>query len=518
MRVATTNDSNHGRAGDAAAYDGGRAELLARANEEDDEPEAADGTDEASGSGRTRASASRGHGTGEPRAARSTGRSARSGSTDTDSRGGTRGTSQRNGRGKAAAQPRGNAKAKSRPRGGAKTRPQGKAASRPHGKAKGRAKARVRATHPLWRVAGTLLARLCALFALASVVLRLLPQSMQQTPYVPIAISATPWFALAALAAGLLALIARRKGTLMVAIVCIAAQVVWQAPFLSGGGGVPGADLRTVQAGKSTTDDALARVMTLNVYKGRADAAAIVSLVRDEHVEVLAMQETTDDFVQRLSQAGLDDILPYHHVASSDGAYGNGVWSATPLADPVDDEVGSSASFMPAGTVAFPGKQVRFVSVHTTAPVSGYWDLWNRSLDEIAALQSRKDTIYVLMGDFNSTWDHAAFRNLLGSRFSDAARKAGSGLTLTWPADRMLTVGKGVWQRTADGGMLDPATGEETAAPTHGVKVPRLFGIDHIVLDRGIEAGDMEVREVAGSDHAALLGTIDVTEGAGQLD
>ena len=44
--------------------------------------------------------------------------------------------------------------------------------------------------------------------------------------------------------------------------------------------------------------DAYARVMTFNVYKGQADAQSIVNLVRDQRVEVLALQETTDDFVK----------------------------------------------------------------------------------------------------------------------------------------------------------------------------------------------------------------------------
>ena len=82
-------------------------------------------------------------------------------------------------------------------------------------------------------------------------------------------------------------------------------------------------------------------------------------------MEVLALQETTDDFVKQLNEAGIEHYLPYAHVSSSDGVYGNGLWSAAPLKDVVDDEVNSSASFMPSGTVDMGGNQIRFVSVHT---------------------------------------------------------------------------------------------------------------------------------------------------------
>ena len=92
-------------------------------------------------------------------------------------------------------------------------------------------------------------------------------------------------------------------------------------------------------AASPNTSDAYARVMTFNVYKGQADPQAIVELVRDQRVEVLALQETTEDFDQKLNEAGIEHYLPYAQVSSSDGVFGNGLWSATPLADPTDDDV-----------------------------------------------------------------------------------------------------------------------------------------------------------------------------------
>jgi endonuclease/exonuclease/phosphatase family metal-dependent hydrolase len=47
--------------------------------------------------------------------------------------------------------------------------------------------------------------------------------------------------------------------------------------------------------------------MTCNVFKGRADAQEIVDVVRSERVEVLALQETTDAFVDELNKAGIGD-------------------------------------------------------------------------------------------------------------------------------------------------------------------------------------------------------------------
>lgn len=182
--------------------------------------------------------------------------------------------------------------------------------------------------------------------------------------------------------------------------------------------------------------------------------------------------------MQALDAVGIKDYLPYAQVSTSDGVYGNGLWSAAPLSDPADDDVRSTASFMPGGTIAFGDAPIRFVSVHTTSPGPGRWSQWKRSLDELAMMKSHTNTRYVFMGDFNATTDHAPFRDVLGDRFSDAALQSGHGFAFTWPADK--------------------------------TPLPRFAGIDHIVLDRGITAGQLEVKTIAGSDHAALLATIAV--------
>ena len=321
-----------------------------------------------------------------------------------------------------------------------------------------------------------------AIIAALAVTARALPSDLQALPYVPIIVSATPWFALVAALALITALVGRRWVAALVAILALTAQVWWQYPFFRASAALPDQATAAVSAASANTADQYARVMTVNVYKGRADAEEIVNLVRDQRVEILAMQETTDEFVAALDAAGIKDYLPYSQVSTSDGIYGNGLWSATPLSDPADDDVNSSASFMPGGTVTFKTPDgnlpIRFVSVHTTSPKNGYWRQWKRSIDELALMRSHTDTRYIFMGDFNATVDHAPFRDFLGNRFTDAAWQSGHGFTFTWPADIPM--------------------------------MPRFAGIDHIVLDRNIVAGQIQVKQVSGSDHAALLATIAV--------
>lgn len=329
------------------------------------------------------------------------------------------------------------------------------------------------------RIAGAL-AGIFGLTALLCTLCRALPSELQALPYIPIIVSATPWFTLLSAAALILAFVSRRWFIALTAILAIGLQAWWQYPFFAMQDQLSDEAIAAVGGASANTGDSYARVMTCNVYRGAADAQSIVDAVRDERVEVLALQETSDEFIDALNAAGIGDYLPYAQVSSSDGVYGNGIWSATPLSDPSDDDVDSSASFMPGGTVAFEDgtKPVRFVSVHTTAPVPGYWKQWKHSLDELARMRSDTSTRYVFMGDFNATDDHTPFRMFLGDRFQDAAKASAHGFAFTWPADRAWT--------------------------------PAFAGIDHVVIDQGMQAGQTKTLEIPGSDHKALLTTVAV--------
>ena len=248
----------------------------------------------------------------------------------------------------------------------AKTRqPQGPATGKSQASAKAnRAKAKPAATRPVkplrtlnktktHRVRNFICAVIAFIFALAALlgtVTHILPEELQALPYMPIVVSLVPWFTLLAVIALVCAIVSKRTVSIVMAVLAIALQAFWQYPFFYQPSKLPRAAVAAASGETVNTDDGYARLMTCNVYKGRADAREIVDLVRSEHVEVLALQETTDAFVDDLNRAGIASYLPYAQVSSSDGVYGNGLWSASPLDDPSDDDVDSSASFMPGGT------------------------------------------------------------------------------------------------------------------------------------------------------------------------
>lgn len=347
------------------------------------------------------------------------------------------------------------------------------------------------------RVVWGLISGVFGLITLVGMICRFLPAALSALPGVPELVSFTPWFIVTGCVALFAALMAHQTVRVWAMVVCIALDVCLQVPFFAHIG-VPQSELvssvshtsqtaqvQTTESAQQSASTAL-RVMTVNVYRGHADVQTIVDTVRTQHIQVLTLQETTRDFDQQLSDAGLASLLPYHHRASSDGQFANELWSALPLDDIVSDEVNSSASPMPAGSITLNnGRVLRFVSVHTTSPRFGVWTQWKRSIDEISVLRTdteKSQHSYVLMGDFNATYDHAPFRAMLGSRFHDGAMQRAAGYTMTWPSNKSK----------------------------EGITIPTMVSIDHVVVDTGITVTSMNSVWIPGSDHRALIATLSV--------
>ena len=312
------------------------------------------------------------------------------------------------------------------------------------------------------------------------IAIRCIPSEYANGRLVPELASFVPLMLAPAAVCAVLALLWRRRVLAVVSLLALGLIGWWHAGYL-----IPGATVSDVARGAVATADAndsAARIMTLNTRNGQASAADIVSLVRSQHVEVLCLQELSNDMVNALDQAGIGELLPYHVI--SDGASSvsnggrNGIWSLAPMGNILTNLLPIETSSMPAASITVGGTTVRIVSVHPNSPVRGAQGLWDSGLSVIGSL-SDYDHSYLIMGDFNSTWDHARFRELLGSSFVDAGQTAGEGFHMTYPS----------------GGAL-----------------PSLIEIDHIVYskDAGLVVSDLATATVSGTDHKALLGTLEV--------
>lgn len=276
-------------------------------------------------------------------------------------------------------------------------------------------------------------------------------------------IAFTPYVAVASLLPLLLAAVTRRKAAAIISLIAAFALASVLAP-------------RAVGQPDRSRGPAL-RVMSANLKLGGGDPATIVRLVRQHHIDVLALQELTPTEDSRLRGAGLAALLPYSVTAPRRAASGSAIYSRYPLAD-----TGSTVEpeyFMQAyATVQIPGAQpLLIVSVHPLAPATpGAVRAWRTTLRREPPATPR-GPVRLLVGDFNATLDHAVLRRLIDTGYHDAAAQLGDGLVTTWPYDGT------------------------------GMLVPKVT-LDHALADRRIGVSSFAAEKVPDSDHRAIVVTL----------
>ncbi|GAA1631717.1 endonuclease/exonuclease/phosphatase family protein [Actinoplanes couchii] len=219
------------------------------------------------------------------------------------------------------------------------------------------------------------------------------------------------------------------------------------------------------------------RVMTANLLFSSAEMSEVVRLVRENRVDVLAVQEFTPNGEAALRAEGLEALLPYHQLAPEFGASGSGLYSRFPFAEQAARR--NDGGFQQAhATVQVPGAGAVYIeSVHPLAPhsmdvVSG----WSTDLRE--QVPAAGGIPKILMGDFNATLDHKQLRDVIATGYRDAAAAVGKGWIGTWGP--------------YDGDPIPPVT------------------IDHVLADERIGVKDLYVLVLQDSDHHALVAELTV--------
>lgn len=286
-------------------------------------------------------------------------------------------------------------------------------------------------------------------------------------------VSFTPWLVMPAGLALVLAFAGRQRWVVITTAALLLVQLFWLLPL----------DYGRPEALPEGRKAVPVTVMTVNSEFGQADAEEMVRLVREESVQVLAVQEFSQALQDRLEEAGLRNTLPHLVSDPTDDAAGNAVYSVFPL-----EYIGrlpDSPFQMPVVRVAArsDGLSAAFTltSVHTLPPVDERLAQWRSDLRAIAG-QAGAAGQQVFMGDFNATYDHWEFRDVL------AAGPDGS---------RLVDVGVASWGRFF---------------PTWPMEGPGLPGIvlDHVVTTPQISSTGYAVHRVAGTDHAAIVATLKV--------
>jgi endonuclease/exonuclease/phosphatase (EEP) superfamily protein YafD len=229
----------------------------------------------------------------------------------------------------------------------------------------------------------------------------------------------TPYAAVAAVPVAVLAMLARRR---WLSVATLASLVALGACVLP----------RMVAAPPTGGSGVRLRVLTVNMRVGGADPATIMRLVRSHRVDLLALQEVTTPGLRALDAAGLAAALPYRVSYLEPDV--TGLYSRFPLSGGGVRVHGSGFSQAKA-TLSVPGAApVAVESVHPQAPIGAGADRWwvaDLTDQPPATVHGR---VRILVGDFNSTLDHAPLRRLLDTGYRDAGATLGKGHLATWPA------------------------------------------------------------------------------------
>jgi endonuclease/exonuclease/phosphatase (EEP) superfamily protein YafD len=218
-------------------------------------------------------------------------------------------------------------------------------------------------------------------------------------------------------------------------------------------------------------------ILTFNVLNGRADTGELATLIAREAPHFVVLPEAGSDFRDKLIP--LVETLGYRSWVSTAPGVKDGQGVTLLAASRAGDVQVRSGTGMRLrhleATGGILGRRSLF-AVHTAAPVDRRRTAqWLRDL-ALVERWCHGPVAPIVVGDFNATLDHSAFRAALGGCRS-AAAGTGKGLVGTYPS---------------------------SAARWAGIQ------IDHVLVPTGTVTTGFEVVEVEGTDHRGVLARLRV--------
>lgn len=208
-----------------------------------------------------------------------------------------------------------------------------------------------------------------------------------------------------------------------------------------------------------------------NAFVSNDDPDAYAAELLDGAGDVIAITEFTPEVADALDRAGVDERYPHQQLDPVQGTVGTAIYSTVPF-EPVDDVPAALETEVTAVDVQVPDEgAIRVFVVHAFPPGGDDPGGWSRSLRELDDLLAATDGPWVAIGDYNATYDHRVYRDLVDGGREDAHLATGRGLARSWPAAGRL---------------------------------PALFLIDRAIVGPGLAATATAERTLPGSDHRAL--------------
>jgi endonuclease/exonuclease/phosphatase (EEP) superfamily protein YafD len=274
----------------------------------------------------------------------------------------------------------------------------------------------------------------------------------------------TPFLFLPAWPVAVVAGLSRRWALLGGAVVVVIAHAAFVAPELAAREPLPAVPREVRHL----------RLFNANVLFVNPDVTGIAREIAAAAPDVVFLQEATPALAAAVEATGVLDELPHRvAVARTDPAAAL-LASRFPLLDHDIMKIGGQVLIR---ATLDPGwGPLRLYAVHTPSPVGAGRRPWAEALRAVAREVRKERLPVVVAGDFNATWNHRAFRQLLDTGLTDGAAARGRPFQLTWPRDRRL--------------------------------LPPLVRIDHVLTGPGLAVTAIRTGRGEGSDHRPVVADI----------
>lgn len=275
----------------------------------------------------------------------------------------------------------------------------------------------------------------------------------------------TPLVVLGGVVLALVALVLRMWPAVLVNIAAVAGLITVLAPLIG-------------SAEPPSIDPAAPRltVAVANIYYDNPTIDATATTLLELDADVLGIVEYNPKAAAAFEAQGVNVRYPYRSAMPRDDRTGVVLFSRLPIIESVVAPIGHQLGII--ATIDVRGVPTRVMLVHPV-PAASHGDvgLWSDDLATIGRTAAASDLPTIVMGDFNASRWHPAFRHMLDWGLNDVHEQLGKGWSRSWPANRFF---------------------------------PPFVRIDHALVRGGAVGVDIRDVQVPGSDHRGFMATIAV--------
>jgi endonuclease/exonuclease/phosphatase (EEP) superfamily protein YafD len=271
--------------------------------------------------------------------------------------------------------------------------------------------------------------------------------------------SLSPWAAIPGVPLALLASMRRHRGIALAAGTVSAVAAATSAPLIGRRRQpLPAADARPLS------------ILHANLLFDNIRMPDVARVLERIDADVLTFSEYTPHHARILWEASAAAAYPHRIEKPAALASGAALWSRHPV---TAADAPATRHHTVVGDLDGPGGPVRIIVVHAQSPVVHHVQ-WSDDLAVLALVDPGRPA--VMTGDFNASWWHPEFRQLLARGWRDVHQVVGRGLSASWPVDRPLP--------------------------------PAFIRLDHALVNDGLAVESVTDVDIPGSDHRGLLVTV----------